>query len=119
LEFAVADPLHPGLNLRPVQARDVVLDGFLATLPTDFSVATHEEAYTHLALTDPYARLLPETRSQPTRACFVLIDRAFPDSARLQEYGDALMQLVRTRRYILAERIDGIELYRSLATECR
>ena len=30
LEFAVADPLHPGMNLRRTQARDVALDRFLS-----------------------------------------------------------------------------------------
>ena len=29
VEFLVADPLHPGLNLRAVEARDVALDHFL------------------------------------------------------------------------------------------
>ena len=119
LEFAVADPLHPGLNLRPVQNRDIALDRFIETFPIDFSVATQEEAYTHLALTNPYARLLPETPERMTAACFVLVDRDFPGSARLQEYGDALAQLVRARRYLPIERVGGIELYRSLAAHCR
>ena len=60
VEFLVADPLHPGLNLRRVEARDLALDHFLTTLPEGAGVATQEEAYTHLALTDPNARLLPE-----------------------------------------------------------
>ncbi|HZY97119.1 MAG TPA: DUF2079 domain-containing protein [Candidatus Cybelea sp.] len=116
VEFAVADPLHPGLNLRAVQARDLMLDRFLETLPADLSVATQEEAYTHLALFDPYAGLLPESAQQQTSACFALVDRDFPDSARLQEYGDVLMRLVQARRYVLLERAAGIELYRSCAS---
>jgi hypothetical protein len=115
LAFAVADPLHPGLNLRAPQARDGDLDRFLKTLPADASVATQEEAYTHLALFDPYARLLPETPERRIRACLVLIDRDFPASARLQEYGDAFRQLVREGRYVLLHRAGGIELYRSVA----
>ena len=100
------------------QPRDVALDRFLTTLPADASVATQEEAYTHLALLDPYARLLPESSQSETRACFVLIDRDFPDSARLQEYGDALARLVRDRRYVEVGRTGGIELYRR-ADRCR
>lgn len=113
LELAVANPMHPGLNLRPIESRDVTLDRFLATLPPGMSVATQEEAYTHLALFDSYARLLPESADVETDACFVLIDREFPDSPRLQEYGSALNALVNLGRYVLVDRVDGIELYRN------
>jgi hypothetical protein len=112
VEFLVADPLHPGLNLRRVEVRDLALDHFLTTLPEGAGVATQEEAYTHLALTDPNARLLPELPSMPTSACFVLLDRDFPDSARLQEYGSAFAGLVNERRYMLVARSGGILLYR-------
>jgi uncharacterized membrane protein len=118
LELTVADPLHPGLNLRPVEARDVTLDEFLAALPAGVSIATQEEAYTHLALANPYARLLPESSATETEACFVLIDRDFPESARLEEYGDALTQLVSERRYVLVARRGAIELYRRIGP-CR
>jgi len=117
LELLVANPLHPGKNLRPTQARDTALDAALRALPRDASVATQEEAYTHLALDDPFARLLPEDPSVVTHACFVLIDRAFPDSPRLQEYGGALAELLRGGRYALADSGGGIELYRRL-TPC-
>jgi hypothetical protein len=112
VEFLVADPLHPGLNLRRVETRDLALDHFLTTLPEGAVVATQEEAYTHLALTDPNARLLPELASVPASACFVLLDRDFPDSARLQEYGSAFAGLVNQRRYMLVARSGGILLYR-------
>lgn len=112
VESLVADPLHPGLNLRRVQVRDIALDRFLQRLPPDAGIATQEEAYTHLALTDPRARLLPELPGTATEACFVLLDRDFPDSARLQEYGEAFARLVRERRYALVARSDGILLYR-------
>jgi hypothetical protein len=118
LELAVANPLHPGLNLRPTQARDTALDAALRALPRDASVATQEEAYTHLALDDPFARLLPEDPHVETHACFVLIDRAFPQSPRLQEYGGALADLLRGGRYAIADSGGGIELYRRL-TPCR
>ena len=113
VELAVADPLHPGINLRWEQPRDAALDRFLKELPPSAAVATQEEAYTHLALADPYASLLPESPAVEERACFVVIDRKFPDSPRLQEYGDALRRLVDDGRYALVTEREGIELYRS------
>jgi hypothetical protein len=118
VEFAVANPLHPALNLRARQARDAALDAALAQLPRAASVATQEEAYGHLALDDPNARLLPEDPHVETRACLVLVDRDFPDSPRLQEYGAELTSLVQARRYVLVRRDGGIELYRRTG-DCR
>jgi uncharacterized membrane protein len=113
LELLVANPLHPGLNLRAPQPRDATLDAMLASLPRDASIATQEEAYTHLALDDPNARLLPEDRTAGEDACYVLIDRDFPDSPRLQEYGAALQELVSEHEYSLVRKTGGAELYRS------
>ena len=118
VELAVADPLHPGVNLRMPQARDTTLDRFLHTVPRDASVATQEEAYTHLALSNPAARLLPETLPQPIAACLILIDWNFPESARLREYGPAVLGLVAAGRYVAARTDDGIELYRRIG-RCR
>jgi uncharacterized membrane protein len=118
VQFLVADPLHPGLNLRRPETRDTALDRFLETLPPDAGVATQEEAYTHLALGDPYARLLPETPDRSVLVCFVLVDLDFPDSARLQEYGGALQRLVRDRRYVQVARSGRIVLYRSADRSC-
>ena len=118
VELFVANPLHPGINLHRVQARDVALDEALARLPRDAGVATQEEAYTHLALGNPYATLMPESAAVETTACFVLIDRAYPESPRLQEYGSAIAGLARAGRYALVERAGGIELYRRV-TRCR
>jgi uncharacterized membrane protein len=118
VELLVANPLHPGLNLRAVQPRDRALDAALRALPRDASVATQEEAYTHLGLDDPFARLLPENPSIETGACLVLIDRAYPDSPRLQEYGAALTDLVMSGRYVAVVRAGGIEIYRRV-TPCR
>ncbi|HEX4014097.1 MAG TPA: DUF2079 domain-containing protein [Candidatus Cybelea sp.] len=118
VELAVADPLHPRLNLRPIQQRDVDLDAFLQSLPRGLSLATQEEAYTHLALREPLARLLPESASQITQACFVLLDFDYPDSARLQEYGNGFARLAADRRYVLIVRRQGVALYRRLGA-CR
>ncbi len=112
VELGVANPLHPGMNLRAVQPRDVALDRGLARLPQNASIATQEEAYTHLALDDPNARLLPEDDRDPIDACLVLIDRAFAQSPRLQEYGSTFDALAASGIYALVDRRDGIEVYR-------
>ncbi len=93
LEFAVADPLHPALNLRPLEARDRALDAYLARWPSDLPVATQEEAYGHLALRNARATLLPDDGTAPLPSNIVLIDRAFPRSPRLQENAARLAAL--------------------------
>ncbi len=93
LEFAVADPLHPALNLRPIEARDRALDAYLARWPADLPVATQEEAYGHLALRVARATLLPDDAAAPLPSDIVLIDRAFPHSPRLQENATRLAAL--------------------------
>ncbi|HTX56286.1 MAG TPA: DUF2079 domain-containing protein [Candidatus Acidoferrales bacterium] len=113
LELAVANPLHPGLNLRAPQARDRALDAALAALRPDVWVATQEEAYTHLALRDPNATLLPERAGVAEAACYILVDLDYPDSPRLQEYGGEVRQLVKSGRYSLVTSNGGIELYRA------
>jgi uncharacterized membrane protein len=118
IELTVADPLHPGLNLRRIEARDTHLDAVVSSLPRDVDVASQEEAYTHLALRDPNARLLPEEPSRATLACFVLIDDDFPASARLEEYGARLAMLVAQRQYVEVTRSGHIVLYRH-ASACR
>jgi len=118
VEFLVADPLHPGLNLRVREARDGRLDDVIWTLPPGVSVATQEEAYTHLALANPYARLLPEDPGVLTSACFVLLDWEFPESARLQEYGRTARALVRLGLYVPVRSDGGVELYRRIGP-CR
>jgi hypothetical protein len=112
VELIVADPLHPGINLRRIEMRDVQLEALVLSAPPDISIATQEEAYTHLALRDPYARLLPEDPSRATQACFVLVDDDFPSSARLQEYGARLATLVAQGQYLQAARSGNAVLYR-------
>lgn len=111
IELAVADPLHPGMTLRATQARDVALDRALGWLPQHASVATQEEAYTHLALSDPNARLLPERIEIIPNACFVLIDRDYPKSVILLEYGAAFRKLVKNGTYRVIRREGNIALY--------
>ena len=111
VEFAAADPLHPGFFLHARTIRDARLDAFLATLPPRIAVATQEEAYTHLAATDPNATLLPETSSANVTSCHILTDSDFPDSPRLQEALPLVRQLVSSGAYRLQRRDGGITLY--------
>ena len=111
MELAVADPLHPGMTLRPIQKRDVALDRALGWVPRNASVATQEEAYSHLALTDPQARLLPEQSDIIPSACYVLIDNDYPHSVILLEYGKAFRRLVKDGVYRLIRREGNIALY--------
>jgi uncharacterized membrane protein len=117
LEFAVADPLHPGYFLRAPAMRDARLDHFLKSLPPTVSVATQEEAYTHLAATDPNATLLPEAvelmAGSAVRACYILTDADFPDSVRLIEAGPLVNKLVSSEKYVAATRDGAIGLYKA------
>lgn len=113
IEFAVADPLHPGTLLKLPGARDAALDRFLSGLPRDISVATQEEAYAHIAATDPRATLLPESSAAGVSSCYVLIDGAYPDSPRLVESAAVLRRMVATGA-ARAVRSDGpIILYKT------
>ncbi len=117
-EFAAADPLHPGFFLHARTPADAALDRFLATLPKDASVATQEEAYTHIAASNPNAALLPETPRTPIGACYILLDRAFPGSPRLVESAPLVQQLLRDRAYAIARRDGKIILYKR-TQDCR
>jgi uncharacterized membrane protein len=114
-EFAVADPLHPGTFLHARVQRDVALDRFITSLPRNISVATQEEAYTHLAAADPNATLLPETPDRPVTACYILVDGDYPNSARLQEARPLVQRLAQTRKFAVAKREGAITLYRKSA----
>ncbi len=113
VEFAVADPLHPGYFLHAPAARDASLERFLRSLPSGINVATQEEAYTHLAAMDPNATLLPETAQGWVRACYLLTDTDFPDSVRLNESRSLVEMLLTAGTYITARRDGGITLYKS------
>lgn len=110
-EFAAADPLHPGYFLHARTARDVALDNVLRTLPQNMALATQEEAYTHLAATDPNVTVLPETPGEPVTACTILTDEDFSESPRLQEARGLVAQLVSSGVYRVARRDGGITLY--------
>ena len=117
LEFAAANPLHPGYFLHASGARDATLDRFLNTLPAQADVATQEEAFTHLAMHDPQASLLPESSVGPLTACYLLTDEDFPRSPRLVESGARVRRLTAQGRYRVARRVGAITLYK--ARTCR
>lgn len=117
LEFAAANPLHPGYFLRAPAARDVALDRFLSTLPAQAEVATQEEAFTHLAMRDPRASLLPESSDASLTACYVLTDGDFPKSPRLVESAALVQRLAAEGGYRVARRAGAITLYK--AQTCR
>lgn len=119
VELAAANPLHPGLNLRGAQARDIALDTALTALPSGVPVATQEEAYTHLALDNPNATVFPEDPNEPVTACLLLVDAAFPGSPRLVEYAPAIRRYVAagTYRRLPGPRIRDIDVFRRV--DCR
>lgn len=110
VEFAVADPLHPGYYVHVPRARDYKLDHFIASLPSNIDLATQEEAYTHLAATNPRATLVPETSATGLRSCYILLDEAYPQSVRLKEFRLYANQL---RAYRAIRRDGGVILYKS------
>jgi hypothetical protein len=99
VELAVANPTHPGLNLRRYEERDRMVDIMANTYGPHENVATQEEIFTHLALTHPNVTLLPEDPNQPLDACFAMVDRSFPESVRLIEYGATLERLRKEGAY--------------------
>jgi len=117
LEFAVADPLHPGYFLRAPAARDARLDRFLHALPPSIDVATQEEAYSHLAAADPRATLLPEDfeilNGGTVSACYILTDAEFPESVRLIEAGALVRKLAASGKYTAVSHDGGIVLYKA------
>ena len=115
VELAVANPLHPGLNLRRAQPRDAALDAFLRD-----AAARRQRRDARRSVHAPRAAAIPgaaccrssgvERRARASSWSTAIS----PDSARLQEYGAALARLVRDRP-LRADRARGdIELYRRI-----
>jgi uncharacterized membrane protein len=106
INLSVASPTHWGHYLAPVSAHDRVLDAFVAALPPDAAVGTHDEIYAHLGF-DPNARsgwkALPE---------YVLVDDRYPSQDWQLTGRPQLAALVRRRVYGLVRAEDGVELYR-------
>ena len=108
LNLSLDSPTHWRHYLGPVTAHDRVLDAFVASLPPDAAVGTHDEIYSHLGF-DPNARnewaTLPE---------YVLVDDTYPSPEWQQTGRKQLDELVRRGVYVLLRSDDGVELYRRL-----
>lgn len=106
VNLGVASPTHWGHFLGPLTAHDRVLDAFVAELPRDAAVGTHDEIYAHLGF-DPLARSGWKSRPE-----YVLVDDRY-DSRGWQQTGlPELDGLVRRHVYELVRTADGVRLYR-------
>ena len=106
LNLSLASPTHWRHYLAPVTAHDRVIDAFIAALPPDAAVGTHDEFYSHLGF-DRNARndwsTLPE---------YVLVDNQYPNDGWHTIMRPQLDALVRKHVYVLQRTEDGVELYR-------
>jgi uncharacterized membrane protein len=110
LNLSLASPTHWRHYLAPVNAHDRVIDAFIASLPPDAAVGTHDEIYSHLGF-DPNAR-----NEWATHPEYILVDDTYP-SPGWQDIGrKQLAGLVHRGVYTLLRAEDGVQLYR-LKTE--
>ncbi len=104
LNLSLASPTHWRHYVTPITAHDRVLDTFVAALPGNAAVGTHDEIYSHLGF-DPNAR--NDWASQPD---YILVDDTYP-SADWQSAGRAqIAGLVRRHVYTVVRSEDGVEL---------
>jgi uncharacterized membrane protein len=106
INLSVASPTHWGHYLAPVTAHDRVLDAFVAALPPDAAVGTHDEIYSHLGF-DPNAR-----SGWDTFPAYVLVDDRYPSQDWHRTGRPQLDALVRRHVYDLVRTEDGVDLYR-------
>jgi uncharacterized membrane protein len=106
LNLSVASPTHWRHYLGPVTAHDRVLDAFLAALPPQAAVGTHDEVYAHLGF-DRNAQI-----GWATRPDYILVDDDYPSSAWRETGRPQIAALVAHHVYALVRAQDGIELYR-------
>jgi len=109
LNLSLASPTHWRHYLAPITAHDRVLDAFVAALPPNAAVGTHDEIYSHLGF-DPNAR--NEWASQPE---YILVDDTYPSPAWQTIGRPQLATLVRRHVYTLLRAEDGVELYHKTA----
>jgi len=104
LNLGLASPTHWRHYVGPITAHDRVLDAFVAALPPNAAVGTHDEIYSHLGF-DPNAR--NDWSSQPQ---YILVDNRYP-SMDWQTVGRAqIADLVRRHVYTVVRSEDGVEL---------
>ena len=106
LNLSLASPTHWRHYLGPVTAHDRVLDAFVASLPPNAEVGTHDEIYSHLGF-DRNAR--NDWASLPD---YVLVDDTYPSAEWQQTGRQQLAGLVRRGVYVLLRSEDGVELLR-------
>jgi hypothetical protein len=105
LNLSLASPTHWRHYLAPVNAHDRILDAFVAALPPNAVVGTHDEIYSHLGF-DPNAR-----NEWATHPDYILVDDTYPSEGWQQIGRRQLTDLVRRRVYVLLRSDDGVELY--------
>jgi uncharacterized membrane protein len=110
LNLSLASPTHWRHYLAPVNAHDRVIDAFIASLPPDAIVGTHDEIYSHMGF-DPNAR--NEWDSLPH---YVLVDNTYPSDFWHNVQRPKLDALVKNHIYVLQRAEDGVELYRRSST---
>jgi hypothetical protein len=108
LNLSLASPTHWRHYLGPVTAHDRTIDAFIAALPPNAVVGSHDEIYSHMGF-DPNAR--NEWASLPH---YVLVDDRYPSDAWQRIGRPQLADLVRKHVYALQRSEDGVELYRKL-----
>jgi hypothetical protein len=110
LNLGLASPTHWRHYLGPMTAHDRVIDSFIASLPPDAAVGTHDEIYSHLGF-DPNAR--NEWASEPQ---YILIDNQYPSDYWHMVQRPHLDALIDQHVYSLVRADDGVELYRKNAS---
>ena len=108
LNLSLASPTHWRHYLGPVTAHDRVIGAFIAALPPDAEVGTHDEFYSHLGF-DPNAR--SEWASRPQ---YILVDDQYPNDYWHNVARPQLDALVARRIYTLQRSEDGVKLYRRM-----
>jgi uncharacterized membrane protein len=106
LNLSLASPTHWRHYLGPVTAHDRTIDAFIAALPPNAPVGSHDEIYSHMGF-DPNAR--NEWASRPE---YILVDNSYPSDAWQNVGRPQLAELVRAHVYTLQRSVDGVELYR-------
>lgn len=108
LNLSLASPTHWRHYLGRVTAHDRTIDAFVAALPPNAVVGSHDEIYSHMGF-NPNAR--NEWASLPQ---YVLVDDRYPSDAWHRIGRPQLDALVAKHVYALQKSADGVELYRKL-----
>ena len=108
INLSVASPTHWKHYLSPVNAHDRTIDAFIASLPPDASVGTHDELYSHLGF-DRNAR-----NDWNHHSVYILVDDTYPSDQWRNIGRPQIDAMVAAHAYVLLRAQDGIELYHRL-----